>query len=1013
MKKFFFLLLTLLVANYSFSQGIIRGKVSDKTGETLIGVPIVLKSNRSVGVTTDLDGNYSLKIKDTLEQTLIVSYVSYQTVEYTIHPHNGEIIIKDFVLESASKDLGVVEVVAKATRSNNNYMENLQKNSANTLNYISAETMKKIGDPNVTAAVARVSGVSTSGGFITVRGIGDRYVKTTINGSRIPTLDPFTNNIKLDLFPASLVDNIVITKTASPELPGDWAGAYLSIETKDYPDQLSINIESSFGYNSQSTFKEIVTSQHSSTDWLGYDNNFRDHIHENFAVANMNPTTYQEFLALGLGDYYKSIGVTGSTPWNDNCYKLGLIQLGLLAPANYNDLAAFTAAKTAYINGTYRKDAFNKINVDVSTTGKSFANNWSTNIRKAPLNFSQSFSVGDQLQLFGKPLGFIAGFRYGSSVQNDPSSTANRANYLGAIESSLKQEVTKETNGWSALVNLAYKLNSNNSFSLLFMPNYTGVNNVRSAFDEENASQVVVTKSQFYEQRKQMVYQFKSEHFLVGSKMKIEFNTSYTKGNSSAPDFKNLQYWKDPLTNQYQIGGTIGDGVHRYFRYLSDNLLDSRLASELPIFKSKKNPDLVRKLKFGAAYQENNKKSDQYDYEVLQGPDVKPFENGNLNQYFSLANFDLHDITDVNGYQNGTIDLYYNNINSPANHTFGYSKIAAGFAMIDYSLIPSLRIAGGLRIENAKIFTDVYKFNYLGYADNDPRRSYQEGVPLVNPGLINDINYLPSANIIYKLKNDSVATVNVRLNYSQTVARPSIRELSDVQNFDYEYRTMIFGNSELKSVQIKNYDLRLESYFNNGDNLSLSIFYKDFKNHIEIVNSGALTWENVAKSNVAGVEFEGKKIVTKHFDIRANVTLVNSKTTFVRTRMEVSGNGIKTYYPLDEVTHPMFGQSPYIINATATYTHDSLGFTAALSYNLQGPRLVIAAGIKEFPDIYELARHLVDFKITKKLTKHFNASITIRDILNSPTIRSYKGWNIAYDEYSYGTNYLLALSYKF
>ncbi|HOO09492.1 MAG TPA: TonB-dependent receptor plug domain-containing protein, partial [Cyclobacteriaceae bacterium] len=78
-----------------------------------------------------------------------------------------------------------------------------------------SELIKKTGDANVTAAIARVSGVSTNGSFITVRGIGDRYIKTMINGMRIPTLDPFTNNIKLDIFPSSLVDNIIITKTAS------------------------------------------------------------------------------------------------------------------------------------------------------------------------------------------------------------------------------------------------------------------------------------------------------------------------------------------------------------------------------------------------------------------------------------------------------------------------------------------------------------------------------------------------------------------------------------------------------------------------------------------------------------------------------------------------------------------------------------------------------------------------------------------------------------------------------
>src|SRR4030095_3337513 len=135
--------------------------------------------------------------------------------------------------------------------------------------------------------------------FITVRGIGDRYVKTTVNGSRIPTLDPFTNNIKLDLFPASLVDNVLITKTASPDIPGDWAGAYISVETKDYPDELEINMESSFGYNSLSTFQEVISSQRSNTDWLGYDNSLRDYDHSQYVNAIINPSQYEQFVALG------------------------------------------------------------------------------------------------------------------------------------------------------------------------------------------------------------------------------------------------------------------------------------------------------------------------------------------------------------------------------------------------------------------------------------------------------------------------------------------------------------------------------------------------------------------------------------------------------------------------------------------------------------------------------------------------------------------------------------------
>jgi len=100
----------------------------------------------------------------------------------------------------------------------------------------------------------------------------------------------------LDLFPASLVDNIVITKTANPDLPGDWAGAYLSVETKDYPEKLSVNVETSFGYNEQTTFKDVVSSQRSSTDWLGYDNNLRDINHNDFIPIKPNPSTYDEFI---------------------------------------------------------------------------------------------------------------------------------------------------------------------------------------------------------------------------------------------------------------------------------------------------------------------------------------------------------------------------------------------------------------------------------------------------------------------------------------------------------------------------------------------------------------------------------------------------------------------------------------------------------------------------------------------------------------------------------------------
>ena len=1030
-KKLVLLLWSCLIASsFSFSQGTVRGKISDENGEPAIGAAIMRKSNMTFGGVADLYGSYSIKIDSFPADTLIISWIGYRKLQVPVFLQNGEVVIKNVVMLPAADSLKEVEITAKAVKAKDYYMEQMKMKSVTTVDYISAETIKKTGDPNVTAAVARVSGVSTNGGFVTVRGIGDRYVKTTINGLRIPTLDPFTNNIKLDLFPSSLIDNIIITKTASPDLPGDWAGAYLSIETKDYPEKLAVNVESTVGYNNQTSFKDVVSSQHSSTDWLGYDNGFRDHSHTDFVTAIPSPTPYQEFVGLGLGSYFNSLGYTenwaADHPTDPTFYKLGLVQLGLLAPALINDKdeSAFNLAKAKFEDksGTYYIQAFNTLNAGAAKSGQSFPNNWNTLLRKAPLNFSQSFSIGNQTKLFGKELGFIVGFRYGTSIQYDPNSTTNRVEVAhnpnvitdeSNFKSRINQQATKETNGWSALMNLAYKLNSNHSVSLLFMPNLTGVNNVRNSVNTADTTEkVTTTKSQNYEERKQLVYQYKSEHYFPRPKLKAELNASYTNGKSSVPDFKNLGYERN--SNQYLIGRGVGEGIHRYYRYLSDNLFDSKLSMELPIWDK---PGLSRKLKWGGSYQRNDRKSDNYDYEVVTGStDLK---NENIDAFLNVNNFAII---------NNKLNYYYDERSSYVDHTFGKSSTTAGFIMTDYSIIPSLRFSGGFRVEHATIFTDVFRFDSLGFAANDPRRIYKNGYNgdrnevLVNPGKVDATSYLPSTSVIYKLKNSDETPINLRGNYSKTVARPSIRELSDVSFYDYEFRTRVIGNSELKMVQINNYDLRLESYFKSGDNASISFFYKDFIHHIELVQANGInTWQNVDEAWAKGVELEGRKKLTKHFALSANATFVKSQSV-VRNQLSLT-TGVRFYGAIDGITRPMFGQAPYVLNGMLTYTADSLGLTATFSYNVQGSRLaIVSADRAQAPDIYEMPRQLLDFKVSKKLGKYFVVSLAVGDILNAPIVRSYiyKAYNpnngdrsnVVYDKFTYGTNYRFSISYK-
>jgi len=528
---------------------------------------------------------------------------------------------------------------------------------------------------------------------------------------------------------------------------------------------------------------------------------------------------------------------------------------------------------------------------------------------------------------------------------------------------------------------------------------------VRNDSEEEDNGQSLYSysKTLFYEQRKQLVYQSKTEHYFPKSKIKVESNASFTQGKSIAPDFKNFSYILNG-DSLYTIDKT-GSNTSRYYRYLDENLLDTRVSAEIPLSKQ---PGLIRKLKVGGGYQHNDRKNDQYNYimQFTSGGDYT-IENGDISPFFDLSNFALN---------NNNVNALYERDENPANRTIGNSQIISAFAMADYNINTVLRISGGLRIEDATIFTDVFAYDSMGLAPNDERRNFPFGIIefVTNPGNLKELSFLPSINVIYKLRSDEEKPINLRANYSKTVARPSIRELSEIFVYDFELRAPVFGNSDLKMVDVDNYDIRLENYFKSGDNLSVSFFYKSFKNHIELVNANlGFSWQNVDQSRAMGIELEGKKQIFKNLEFRSNITITKSASEFVQKLVQFNG-GVKTYIPIDTLNRTMFGQAPYVLNGILTYTSDSLGFSATVSYNRQGKRLVIAGG-GSIPDIYEIPRNLVDIKLSKNLGKHFAVSLTIRDLLNSPIRRSYdfgEGVNIDYDLFRFGTNFQFGIQYK-
>src|SRR5690606_26757836 len=234
----------LLSTSVAAQDGIIRGKViDDVTGEALIGVTVQIMET-SKGTSTDFDGVFEIHIAPGTYK-LQFSYISYQSliVEDVVVTAGKLSLIDDLVMRESAEQLEEVVITAEAVKSSEAAVMMLKKRSASMLDGISSSTFRKIGDGDAASAVKRVTGVSVEGGkYVYVRGLGDRYTGTMLNGVDIPGLDPDRNSLQMDIFPTNIIDNMTVSKTAVADMRADFSGGMVNIETKDFPKERIFDI---------------------------------------------------------------------------------------------------------------------------------------------------------------------------------------------------------------------------------------------------------------------------------------------------------------------------------------------------------------------------------------------------------------------------------------------------------------------------------------------------------------------------------------------------------------------------------------------------------------------------------------------------------------------------------------------------------------------------------------------------------------------------------------------------
>ncbi len=275
----FLLVLGLFVGVLANAQeGTIKGKVYDEEVNDVLPFANVTLKGTTIGSTTDFDGNYALNVEPGT-YTVVFSFVGYQTKEVTeVVVEDGKDVVVNISLAASAASLDEVVITTTARENTEASVLNLQKKSVNVFDGLSIESVKKVGANDVASAVKNIPGVSVEGGkYVYVRGLGDRYTKSILNGMSLPGLDPDRNTIQLDIFPTNLLENIIVYKTLTADLPADFTGGAVDIVTKDFSSREEYNFNVGLSYNPDMHFNgDFLTQSGSNTDFLGFDDGLRD-----------------------------------------------------------------------------------------------------------------------------------------------------------------------------------------------------------------------------------------------------------------------------------------------------------------------------------------------------------------------------------------------------------------------------------------------------------------------------------------------------------------------------------------------------------------------------------------------------------------------------------------------------------------------------------------------------------------------------------------------------------------
>lgn len=259
-----------------------NGRIVGRVVDAAQGAPIAGASVEVIGTAvravSAIDGRYLLHNVPAGSVNLSVRMIGYQPKQVqglTVPP--GGSVEQNVALSQATVQVEEIAVTAEAERGSVAAAIEEQRNADNIVSAITSEQIQKSPDGDAGQAVQRVTGVTVQDGkYVFVRGLGERYTTTTLNGARVPSPEPERRVVPLDLFPSSLLESITASKTFTADQPGDFSGAQVNLKTKEFPTRRVITISASAGWNSSATGKDVIKAPTVGGEWFGISKSDRD-----------------------------------------------------------------------------------------------------------------------------------------------------------------------------------------------------------------------------------------------------------------------------------------------------------------------------------------------------------------------------------------------------------------------------------------------------------------------------------------------------------------------------------------------------------------------------------------------------------------------------------------------------------------------------------------------------------------------------------------------------------------